>query len=59
MENAQTQTTADELEVVQVLGVDSRSGVNLQRIVVMRRVFEQAVEGIEHLVREQEEEFSG
>ena len=57
MEDTQAQTTADELEVVQVLGVDTGSRVNLEGVVVVRRVLEQTVEGVEHLVREQEEEF--
>jgi hypothetical protein len=59
MEDGQTDNTSDELEVIQMLGVDSRVGVDLKSVVVVRRVFEQAVKGVEHLVRKQEEEFSG
>ena len=57
VEDAETQAATDELEVVQVLGVDAGRRVNLEGIVVVRRVLEQTVEGVEHLVREQEEEF--
>jgi hypothetical protein len=41
-----------------VLGVDARMWIDLEGVVVVGRVFEQAVEGIEHFVREEEEEFS-
>ena len=57
VEDAETQASPDELEVDQVLRVDTRRRVDLQRVVVVRRVLEQTVEGVEHLVREQEEEF--
>jgi hypothetical protein len=58
VEDTQSEHTSDKLEVVQVFRVDSRIGVDLQRVVVVRRVLEQAVERVEHFVREQEEEFS-
>ena len=51
MEDTETQASADELEVVQVLGVHARRRVNLERVVVVRRVLEQTVERVEHLVR--------
>ena len=57
VEDTETKTSTNELEVVQVLRVHSRRRVDLQGVVVVRRVLEQAVEGVEHLVREQEEEF--
>ena len=57
VEDAETQAPADELEVVQVLRVHAGRGVDLQRVVVVRGILKQAVEGVEHLVREQEEEF--
>ena len=50
VEDAQAETAADELEVVQVLGVDARRGVDLERVVVVGRVLEETVEGVEHLV---------
>ena len=58
VEDAKPQAPADELEIVQVLRVDTRRWVDLQRVVIVRRVLEQAVEGVEHLVGEQEEEFT-
>jgi hypothetical protein len=58
VEDTQTEDSADELEVVQVFRVDSRVGVDLEGVVVVGRVLEQTVEGVEHLVREQEEELS-
>lgn len=58
VEDTQSEHTSDKLEIVQVFRVDSRVGVDLQRVVVVRRVLEQAVERVEHLVREQEEELS-
>ena len=51
MENSKTDDTANKLEVVQVLRVNARVRVDLESIVVVRRVFEQAIEGIEHFVR--------
>jgi hypothetical protein len=58
VEDSETENTADEFEVVQVFRVDATVRVDLQGIVVMCRVLEQAVERIEHFVRQQEEEFS-
>jgi len=58
VEDTQTEDSTDELEVVQVFRVDSRVGVDLEGVVVVGRVLEKTVEGVEHLVREQEEEFS-
>lgn len=58
MENCQTNDSADELEVVQMLGVDARVGINLQGIIVVGGVFEETVERIEHFVGKEEEEFT-
>jgi hypothetical protein len=44
MENGETHDTANEFEVVQVFGVDARMRVDLQRIVVMRRVFKKTTQ---------------
>lgn len=49
----------DELEVLEVVGVDVGGGVDLQTVVVLAGIFEQAVHGVEHFVREQEEPFPG
>jgi hypothetical protein len=58
VENRETDYSADELEVVQMLGVDARVGINLQSVVVVGGVFEETVEGIEHFVGKEEEEFT-
>lgn len=58
MENGQANHSADELEVIEMFGIDTRVGINLQGIIIVGGVFEQTVEGIEHFVREQEEEFT-
>lgn len=51
MEDAKAQTSSNELEVVQMLGIDTRCGIDLERVVVMRRILEQAIERVEHLMR--------
>ena len=58
VEDSETNYTANELEVVQVLWIDTGMRVDLKGVVVVSRVLEEAVEGIEHLVRQEEEEFS-
>lgn len=58
VENGQTNNATNEFEVVQMLGVDTRMWVNLKCVVVVCGVLEEAVEGVEHLVGEQEEELS-
>lgn len=50
MEDAQAQASADELEVIQMLGVDTRCWVNLKGIVVVGRILKETVERVEHLV---------
>lgn len=57
MEDGEREDSSDELEVVEMLGVDVGVGIDLKRVVVVRRVLEEAVEGVEHFVREEEEEF--
>jgi hypothetical protein len=58
MEDTKTKTSTNELEVVQMFRVDTGCRVDLERIIVVGRVLEQAVEWIEHLMGQQEEEFS-
>jgi hypothetical protein len=58
VENRQTNNSANKLEVVQMLRIDARMGIDLQRVVVVRRVLEQTVEGVEHLMGKQEKELS-
>jgi hypothetical protein len=50
VEYTEAEAAADELEVVEMLRIDTRSRVNLEGIVVVRRVLKQTVEGIEHFV---------
>lgn len=45
---------SDEAEVGEVVGVDGRSRVNLQTVVVFTGILKQTVHGIQHLVRQQE-----
>lgn len=47
MEDSQTQAPTNELEVVQVFRVDSGMRVDLQGVVVVSRILEKTVEGIE------------
>jgi hypothetical protein len=58
VEDSQTNHSADELEVVEMLGIHARVGVNLQGIIIVGGVFEKTVERIEHFVGEEEEEFT-
>ena len=58
VENRQTNNTADKLEIVEMLGVNSRVGINLQGVIIVGGVFEETVEGIEHFVGEEEEKFT-
>lgn len=58
VENGQPHHTSDELEVVQMLRVDARVRVDLQGIIIVGRVLEQTVEGVEHFMRKKEEEFT-
>jgi len=58
VENTEANTSTNEFEVVQVLRVDTGVRVDLKGVVVVCRVLEETVEGVEHLVREEEEEFS-
>lgn len=57
VEDGEGEDSSDELEVVEVLGVDVGVGVDLEGVVVVCRVLEEAVEGVEHFVREEKEEF--
>lgn len=50
---------ADEAEVGEVVGVDGGGGVDLQAVVVLARVLEEAVHGVEHLMGQQEEPLPG
>jgi hypothetical protein len=58
VEDGQTDDTANEFEVIEMLRVDARMGIDLKGVVVVSRVLKQTVEGVKHLVREQEEKLS-
>ena len=50
VEDTKTQAATNELEVVEMLRIDSRGWIDLKGIVVVCGIFEEAVERIEHLV---------
>lgn len=58
MEDGQADNATNKFEVSKMFRVNARVRVDLECIVVVRRVFEKTVERIEHLVREKEKEFS-
>jgi hypothetical protein len=58
MVDGETDCSADELEVVEVLGVDGRVGVELEGVVALLGVLEEAEGGVEDGVGEEEEELA-
>ena len=58
MEYCQAKYASNEFEIAEMIGVDAGVRIDLQCVVVMRRVFEQTVTRVEYLVREKEEPFS-
>ena len=58
MEDTQAQATTDEFEVIEMLRVDTRRRIDLKCVVIVCRIFKKTVEGVKHLVRQEEEEFS-
>jgi len=46
---------SDELEVLEVIGVDVGRRVDLQTVVVLASILKQTVHGVQDLMREQEE----
>ena len=57
VEYSQAHHPTNEFEVVEMFWVDARMRVDLKRVVVVGRIFKQAVKRIEHFMREQEEKF--
>lgn len=55
VEKCHTDDSADKMEVRQVVGIDARIRVDLQRVNVLTRVQEQAVVRVQHLVGQQVE----
>lgn len=58
MIDSKTDDSTNKFKVSEVLRIDPRMWVDLQRIIVVCAVLEETVERIEHFVRQQEEEFS-
>lgn len=58
MEDSEPNYTTDESEEIEMFRIDTGMRIDLKGVVIMRRIFEKAIEGIEHLVRQQEEELS-
>lgn len=58
MEYGKSNDSADELEVVEMLRINPRMRVDLKRVVIVSGIFKQAIEGVEHFVRKEEEELS-
>lgn len=50
---------ANEAEVGEVVGVDGGGRVDLQAVVVLASILKEAVHGVEHLVRQEEEPLPG
>lgn len=50
--------TERSLKVDQMIGIDGRGGIDLQVVVLLIGVLEQAVHGIEHFVRQAKEPFA-
>lgn len=55
MKDGHANDAANEAKVEQVVRVDARVGVDLQRVVVVCRVRKETIDRIEHVVGEQEE----
>ena len=51
VEDGQSYNPTDELEIIQMFGVDARVGVDLEGIVVVGGVFEKTIKGVKHFMR--------
>ena len=58
MEDRKPKAASDEFEVAQVVRVYSGCRVNLQSIVVVRRILKETIRWVEDLMRKQEEKLS-
>lgn len=56
MENGEADDPPNEFKVVQMARVNTGVRVDLERVVVVCRVFEKTIEGVKHFVREKEKE---
>ncbi len=50
MEYSQSHDPSYKLEIIEMLGIDARVGIDLEGVIIVGRVLEQTVERIEHLV---------
>ena len=58
MKNGEADHASNELEVIEMLRIDTRVRIDLKGVVVVGRVFKETVEGVKHFMGEEEEEFS-
>jgi len=58
MKNGKADHASNELEVIEMLRIDTRVRVDLKGVVVVGGVFKETVEGVKHFMGEEEEEFS-
>lgn len=58
MENCQSDNSSNELEVVQMFGIDAGVRVDLKGVIIVCGVLKKTIEGVEHFVREKEEVFT-
>jgi hypothetical protein len=59
VEDCQSNHATDEFEVIKMFRINAGMRIDLKGIVVVSRVFEQAVKRVEHFVRKKEEKLSG
>ena len=58
MENSQTNYTPNKLEIIEMFRIDAGVGIDLEGIIVVSGIFEEAVKRIKHFVGKQEKKFS-
>lgn len=58
MEDCQSDNSTNELEVVQMFGIDAGVRIDLKGVIIVCRVFKKTIERVEHFVREKEEVFT-
>lgn len=52
VEECQSYTPANEMEVTEMFRIYSRCGIDLKRVVIVCRILEEAINGVEHFVRQ-------
>ena len=58
MKDCEPEASANKLEVAQMIRIDARGGIDLERVIIMGGIFKETIAWIEDLVREKEEPFS-